>query len=387
MKTSSLLPCTAMLAVISIIIIHSFGIGREDMLSFIQKLHCSAGYHTHLSAKDLTQAIVTKIYTPVPLNHAMIFRNKYPGEKSEFNSTILSPLKGWFRIHNEYLASVYLIHRLLHDKSISTNNISEADLCFPNCLSDKSVSITGGNTLQLHVKPGSEAKFYGCTVLNMGIDTPTSTCSFNVPYWHSIYYPFNQALEPWRYNFTRSNHLCYAGGVRRGHARGRVLSELRGSGTIKFTSFDVKQTDNTEDEEWATPHFYVKIWELYASSDFSWQPEGDSSTRRGFYDSWMLGCIPVISRSAYCVYNGLFGGFMFSTPRPTLESIVIVLDDEVMMHGKAIIWHLSRITADDIAERRNLLADLAPLMQWGWNERSRHADALIGALNAFTHFT
>ena len=372
-----------LLVFIVMTIFHVFIIQKESTSSVIRKLHCSMGYSLHLPDKDLMQKPSAKIYTPFPLEHAMIFGSKYPGETNEYPSDILIPVAGWLRIHHEYLASAYMMHRLFHDRRIQTSDIENAELCFPSCSTTEQFRLTQGNTLQLRVRPGFEPKYYGCNVLSIGIDTPTSPCSFNVPYWHSMYYPKNQTIEPWRFNFTRINNLCYAGGIRRGHLRKRVLSELKSTKSLKFASFDVQQTDHTEDERWATPYFYIKVWELYASSDFSWQPEGDSSTRRGFFDSWMLGCIPVISQSAACVYSGLFGGYLFSAPRPTIGNIAVVLDDKTMMHGAAILWHLSKITSDDIERRRRWMADLAPLMQWGWNEQNGHTDALIGVLNAF----
>ena len=42
------------------------------------------------------------------------------------------------------------------------------------------------------------------------------------------------------------------------------------------------------------PEFYIHGWEMYATSTFCWQPNGDTPTRRAFFDSWMFGCIPVV---------------------------------------------------------------------------------------------
>jgi len=60
-----------------------------------------------------------------------------------------------------------------------------------------------------------------------------------------------------------------------------------------------------------TSEFFLDAWELYATSYFSWQPQGDTPTRRAFYDSWMLGCIPVIDETAAEVYEQLFKGLAF----------------------------------------------------------------------------
>jgi hypothetical protein len=97
----------------------------------------------------------------------------------------------------------------------------------------------------------------------------------------------------------------------------------------------------------------------------------------------MLGCIPVISRSAACSYAGLYGGTLFARPRPALESIAVVLDDAVMTSGRAMLERLTAIPASDIERRRRRMARLAPLMQWGWSAHGNQADALVEALAVF----
>jgi hypothetical protein len=119
---------------------------------------------------------------------------------------------------------------------------------------------------------------------------------------------------------------------------------------------------------------------MYAASVFSWQPEGDTETRRAFYDSWMLGCIPVISRSTACTYSGLFGGRLFRT----IEDIVVVLADTDMRNGAVIVSQLARITQEEIQLRRQRMAELALSMQWGWSDTGNATDALRTALVAFT---
>ena len=44
--------------------------------------------------------------------------------------------------------------------------------------------------------------------------------------------------------------------------------------------------------------FVASVFGAYADSVFSLQPPGDSLRRRGFYDSWMHGCIPVVTRES-----------------------------------------------------------------------------------------
>ena len=324
-----------------------------------------------------------RIFVPFPIQHALIYRGKYPGRPLEEPWPEGLALAGnWFWLHPGDLAPTYMMHRLFHDRRLATNNLSEADLCFPSC-DAQPLGRGTGTELVLPVRPGREAKFGGCTRLTIGVETLTSRCSFSVPYWHSVYLPDRLSLfAPWELNTTRGSLLCFAGGPTLGFHRDAVLAVLREAGPGVFSEL-TKARDNNRTTWPPSAPPYAETWELYARSVFSWQPEGETETRRGFYDSWMLGCIPVISRSAACSYAGLYGGTLFARPRPALESIAVVLDDAVMTSGRAILERLTAIPASDIERRRRRMARLAPLMQWGWSVRGNQADALAEALAVF----
>jgi hypothetical protein len=90
---------------------------------------------------------------------------------------------------------------------------------------------------------------------------------------------------------------------------GEVNKESYPSGIKKlFSAPLVFNNHNHESLHWGNETFYSNCWKLYSKSVFSWQPFGDSPTRRGFYDSWMFGCIPVISNSSAKEYSLLFRG-------------------------------------------------------------------------------
>lgn len=371
------------------LIIYMFTWGQHQTLVFIHSF-CAcymqgppkAGQQRVLKLLELSDEL-PKIFVPYPIQHAMIYRGKYPGLALEEPWPADLALAGtWFWLHREDLAPTYMMHRLFHDRRLATNNLSEADLCFPSCDAQPLGKGTG-TELSLPVRPGSERKFGGCTRLTLGVETLTSRCSFSVPYWHSIYLPDRLSLfAPWELNTTRGSLLCFAGGPRLGFHRDAVLASLRkAGGPGVFSELRKKQDNSTTWPPLMPP--YAESWELYARSVFSWQPGGDTETRRGFYDSWMLGCIPVISRSAACTYAGLYGGTLFAKPRPALSSIAVVLDDAVMTSGRAILERLTAIPASDIERRRRRMARLAPLMQWGWSAHGNQADALVEALAVF----
>ena len=131
-----------------------------------------------------------------------------------------------------------------------------------------------------------------------------------------------------------------------------------------------------EEKETYVDTFFAEAWGNYAHSIFSWQPSGDSPTRRAFYDSWLFGCIPVIPEHSLPIYNLLFKGTIFTKENILLEDIVVVLPHSVATDGAAVLEHLSNISVEEIELRRSRLRAAAPLMQWGW-ETKDHIDPLL----------
>jgi hypothetical protein len=319
-----------------------------------------------------SSAKLPKIYVhPSWIQALRIPANRYPGVAFAGNitSSPLASVSNWLWIHSEYKTHEYLVHRALHDTALFTDKLEEAALCYPDChASDYSPR---ENVLKISVKRGFEYVFSGCRKITIGIETWTSACSFPVPYWHSMY--FYSGIRPWELSTPRHTMLAFIGGSWRGTRRGMVISRMQSvsdqSSTASKRLFHTPLVFHSKSDEadvWATESFFLKVWELYATSVFSWQPAGDSESRRGFYDSWILGCIPVVSRSSACVYKQLFGGRLFIPPAPVFEDIVVVLDDEIMLDGAKILHELGNINDDEIRNRRDRMARIAPAMQWGW---------------------
>jgi hypothetical protein len=319
-----------------------------------------------------SSANLPKIYVHPSLIQALrIPASRYPGTAFAENitSSPLASISSWLWIHDEYKAHEYLVHRALHDTALFTDKLEEAGLCYPHCHAAHYSPVK--NALEISVKSGSRHMFSGCSKITIGIETCTSACSFPVPYWHSLYsYP---GTRPWELATVRRNMLAFIGGSWRGTQRDMVISRMQsvsdqgstGSKRLFHTPL-VFRSHNDEAHIWATESFFLKVWELYATSVFSWQPAGDSESRRGFYDSWILGCIPVVSRSSACVYKQLFGGRLFIPPAPVFEDVVVVLDDETMLDGAKILHALGNINDEEIRTRRDRMARIAPAMQWGW---------------------
>ena len=95
----------------------------------------------------------------------------------------------------------------------------------------------------------------------------------------------------------KQNLLCYAG---------RYRNELEYMKNIIILDTSKYQEINTQWISYNDETLYNDIDELYSNSYFSLQPHGDKQTRKGFYHSLLLGCIPVIFENNYEIYESIF---------------------------------------------------------------------------------
>ena len=82
-------------------------------------------------------------------------------------------------------------------------------------------------------------------------------------------------------------------------------------------------TNKIIDDKWISINnesTYNEIDELYLNSYFSLHPHGDKKSRKGFYHSLLLGCIPVVFDDNYEIYEKIFSGII------NLEDISIILN-------------------------------------------------------------
>lgn len=98
---------------------------------------------------------------------------------------------------------------------------------------------------------------------------------------------------------------------------GRYRSE-----TELFENLNQFNTDKVKDNRWISmndQNLYEKIDQIYLDSYFSLQPHGDQKSRKGFYHSLLLGCVPVVFEDNYQIYEKIFEGLV------NLQDICIVL--------------------------------------------------------------
>ena len=303
-------------------------------------------------------------------------------EKSQL-SPDLYPIKDWLRLHTEYYAYSYVYLRLKNDFTI-VHSAREADICFGGCdeANETAPTMTGQNPVFL-VPQDKENSMFPCTKMDFGIeffavDGIDYTCHAAAPYVSSIYSPNASAVTPWNLPLARNTLLGFYGGVQRGTRRKEIVHEMLNYSAIHqpenndghFNAyFSAPREVNTRRDGYTDDTFYAEAWNLYAHSYFSWQPHGDTPTRRAFYDSWLFGCIPVVSSKSAWFYNLIFKGKLFSGPHFAFDDIAVVLPWHLPEDGATILEHLSKISLEEIRTRQSKLRSLAPLMQWGWKTK------------------
>ncbi|GAA95771.1 glycosyltransferase family 47 protein [Mixia osmundae IAM 14324] len=102
---------------------------------------------------------------------------------------------------------------------------------------------------------------------------------------------------------------------------------------------------------------FDSIFEEMQHSTFCLEPPGDSSTRKGFYDAILMGCIPVIFRPHTYIE--------VSTPQgPVTETSLYVPEDQVVDGSLDIVSHLRAIPARVISEKRDAMDRHRPHVQY-----------------------
>lgn len=297
----------------------------------------------------------------------------------------LYPIQDWLHIHTEYSADAYVFLRLKSNNFMIVTSSKKADLCFAYCDDDYMNVPRIRNQFPIFVVPrGKENNsFFNCDVMGFGFEDEIvgvhPDCSVTAPYVSSIYSPNGLAIAPWNLPLSRTNLLVFFGGVWRGERRKEIVQEMETYSKLHrnntFAHFDTyflapKKILSHNEEDFAET-FFAEAWSTYAHSYFSWQPPGDTLTRRAFYDSWLFGCIPVISTKSAWVYKLLFKKHLFMGKTFIFEDIVVVLEHHVYTNGALTLEHLSKIPMEELKRRQSGLRSIAPLMQWGWETKHR----------------
>jgi len=281
----------------------------------------------------------------------------------------------------------------------------EADICFPDCWHGAHIT-----KVMLHgrwknqqsifrVNPNSRLNnFMGCRFVsfNMEMKAPWNTrCDIEAPYFHGIYAPGPKwAVAPWTLGLKRDTLLGFFGSTQRGAREFTVQQALAYSAAhsgdadaAPYTALfkaPFQQLGMQNESLGALPRKlkntallgqdkiihesdkpFLLAWQLYATSVYCLQPGGDSATRRGFFDSLLFGCIPVISMEAAEHYTKLYQGTIFNRRESKIEDIAVVLP--LRSPTDTLVPRLLALTTpEDVARRQARLAKIAPSVQWGW---------------------
>ena len=121
-----------------------------------------------------------------------------------------------------------------------------------------------------------------------------------------------------------------------------------------FNNIEVLNTNKVIDDKWISinsENTYNEIDDLYLDSHFSLQPHGDRQSRKGFYHSLLLGCIPVVFNDNCYVYRKVLNGIV------DLEDVAIILDKNKQDYEDTLRLELSNVNVkiDNINKIKHLL--------------------------------
>eukprot|EP00252_Welwitschia_mirabilis_P019530 TRINITY_DN4537_c0_g2_i1.p1 TRINITY_DN4537_c0_g2~~TRINITY_DN4537_c0_g2_i1.p1 ORF type:complete len:549 (-),score=26.34 TRINITY_DN4537_c0_g2_i1:360-1967(-) len=128
--------------------------------------------------------------------------------------------------------------------------------------------------------------------------------------------------------------------------RGQILDQCRSSKLAKLLECDFGESKC---------HSPSSIMNMFQHSVFCLQPQGDSYTRRSFFDSMLAGCIPVIFHpgSAYAQY-------IWHLPKNYSTYSVFIPEDDIRKKNISIEQRLLQISAAQVQRMRDEVIKLIP---------------------------
>ncbi|XP_015901177.2 xyloglucan galactosyltransferase MUR3 [Ziziphus jujuba] len=128
--------------------------------------------------------------------------------------------------------------------------------------------------------------------------------------------------------------------------RGQIINECRNSKVGKLLECDFGESKC---------HSPSSIMQMFQSSLFCLQPQGDSYTRRSAFDSMLAGCIPVFFHpgSAYTQYT-------WHLPKDYTKYSVFIPEDDIRKGNVSIEERLSQISPEQVKIMREEVIGLIP---------------------------
>ncbi|CAL9089209.1 unnamed protein product [Musa textilis] len=182
--------------------------------------------------------------------------------------------------------------------------------------------------------------------------SPWNANDFAIPY-PTYFHPARDAdVFVWQERMRkleRKHLFSFAGAPRHDNPksiRGQLIDQCRKSKVCKLLECDLGESKC---------HSPSSIMQMFQSSLFCLQPQGDSYTRRSAFDSMLAGCIPVFFHpgSAYVQYT-------WHLPRNYSTYSVFVPEDDVRKRNVSIEERLKRIPPDVVKVMREKVISLIP---------------------------
>ncbi|PIN18468.1 Acetylglucosaminyltransferase EXT1/exostosin 1 [Handroanthus impetiginosus] len=181
--------------------------------------------------------------------------------------------------------------------------------------------------------------------------SPWNANDYGIPY-PTYFHPARDAdVFSWQHRMRKLERkylFCFAGAPRPGNAksiRGQIIDQCKKSKACKLLECDFGESKC---------HSPSSIMQMFQSSLFCLQPQGDSYTRRSAFDSMLAGCIPVFFHpaSAYTQYT-------WHLPKNYSLYSVFIPEDHIRKNI-SIEQRLSQISQEKVKEMREAVINLIP---------------------------
>lgn len=181
--------------------------------------------------------------------------------------------------------------------------------------------------------------------------SPWNANDYGIPY-PTYFHPARDAdVFSWQdrmRKLDRKHLFCFAGAPRPGNVksiRGQIIDQCKNSSMCKLLECDFGESKC---------HSPSNIMQMFQSSLFCLQPQGDSYTRRSAFDSMLAGCIPVFFHpgSAYTQYT-------WHLPKNYSQYSVFIPEENIRNNISIEQW-LSQIPMEKVKEMREAVISLIP---------------------------
>lgn len=206
--------------------------------------------------------------------------------------------------------------------------------------------------------------------------SPWNANDFGIPY-PTYFHPAKDAdVFNWQDRMRKLDRkwlFCFAGAPRPDNPksiRGQIIDQCKNSPGGKLLECDLGESKC---------HSPSSIMQMFQSSLFCLQPQGDSYTRRSAFDSMLAGCIPVFFHpgSAYTQYT-------WHLPKNYSKYSVFIPEDDIRKKNISIEQRLSQIPPEQVKVMREEVIKLIPQLIYA-DPRSKlemHKDAFDVSVQA-----